>query len=201
MQVKEQYIKAVQLAKEQWPDGGTILEFGVARGTTYIHVAQQILDGWNCRLIGFDSWQGLPVEESEIFHYPTHTAGRFKCDRFTVEKRIFSHIGEPDERLELIDGWYCDSLTKELQKQIENLIFVNIDVDLYVSAMQVLNFITPLLRKDTIVYFDEWLLPIEDKKFCDGGEKLAVEQWSKINPDINYELVDIQPIQQLMIIK
>ena len=58
----------IPLAMECYPDGGTILEFGVGLGTSYCYLADMILAGCDCKLIGFDSFQGLPEEEGHPRH-------------------------------------------------------------------------------------------------------------------------------------
>ena len=77
-----------------------------------------------------------------------------------------------------------------MQQTIENLIFVNIDVDLYKSAVTVLEFITPLLQKGTIIYFDDWCGNSDE--IC--GERLAFKQWteSPIYQDIDSEFIYIR---------
>ena len=88
----------------------------------------------------------------------------------------------------LVDGWFEDTLTVERQQTIENLIFVNVDSDLYSSAVTVLEFLTPLLQKGTIIYFDDWYGNSDE--IC--GERLAFKQWMERHPEISYELIYIR---------
>ena len=176
----------------RFPDGGTILEFGVASGSSYIQLADIIKNhNWPCKLIGFDSWQGLPKETEGIFRRPGWGEGQFSYPRKVVENKLRKlGISLPDERFKLVDGWFEDTLTTELQQTIENLILVNIDVDLYSSAVQVLEFLTPLLQKGTIIYFDDWC-GLSDE-IC--GERLAFKQWTE-GPrylDIDYHFIYIR---------
>ena len=39
---------------------------------------------------------------------------------------------------------------------LSSLIFVNVDVDLYISTIQLLDFIKPLMRPGMIIYWDDW---------------------------------------------
>ena len=180
--------KVLDPVMQRFPDGGTILEFGVAAGSSYMQLANKIAQGWPCKLIGFDSWQGLPKEAEGVWRHPRWTEGQYAFPRKTVEKK-FRKIGVtlPDERFQLVDGWFKDTLTKELQQTIENLIFVNVDVDLYVSTVTVLDFLTPLLQKGTIIYFDDWFHL--SSEIC--GERLAFQQWIVKNPEIEYAFIHV----------
>jgi len=184
----------IQLAQESFPDGGTILEFGIGPGGSYIQLASKILEGWSCKLIGFDSFQGLPKEVENVWIRPEWKEGAYSHPQsFTENALEYMGITLPDERFKFVGGWFKDTLTKELQQSIKNVILINVDVDLYVSTVLVLNFIRPLLQKGTIVYFDDWVQPQEN---C--GERLAFEQWIMENPEIGYELSPIGLGQQLM---
>lgn len=169
------------------PEGGTILEFGVAGGSSYVQIANIIKNhNWPCKLIGFDSRQGLPKEAKGVFRNLVWWEGRFTYPRKTVEKKLRKMgVVLPDERFKLVDGWFKDTLTTELQETIDNVIFVNIDSDLYTSAVKALEFITPLLQKGTIIYFDDWRADIKEE--C--GERLAFEQWKQQNATIGYKYI------------
>ena len=169
-------IEAFKKAHENFPDGGTCLEFGVYIGHSYMRQVKEIINNYpNSKLIGFDSWQGLPEETAGVWFPERHAKGKFS----TTKDIVLSKLGElkNDPRFQFVDGFYDKSLTSDLQKTISNLIFVNIDVDIHKSCVQVLEFIRPLLQKGTILYFDDWKDP---KDTYDGkwGEHLAWEQFS-----------------------
>jgi len=174
----------------RFPEGGTILEFGVAAGSSYIQLANIIRNhNWSCKLIGFDSWQGLPKETEGLYRSPGWIEGRFSYPRKIVENKLRKlGVSLPNERFMLVDGWFEDTLTVERQQTIENLIFVNVDSDLYSSAVTVLEFLTPLLQKGTIIYFDDWYGNSDE--IC--GERLAFKQWMERHPEISYELIYIR---------
>jgi len=181
--------KVIGPAIQRFPRGGTILEFGVAAGNSYIQLADIIRNHkWPCKLIGFDSWQGLPKETEGIFKHPNWSVGQHSFPRNIVEWKLRKlGVALPDERFQFVDGWFSDTLTDELQQTIENLIFVNIDVDLHSSAIIVLDFIKPLLQEGTIIYFDDWYGL--SREIC--GERLAFQQWTERNTEINYDFIYI----------
>ena len=62
------------------------------------------------------------------------------------------------DNVSTIKGYYDDSLTKELQKEYldsgRKISLVNIDCDLYESAVPVFNFIEPLLQEGVGLHMD-----------------------------------------------
>jgi len=55
---------------------GTCLEFGVSKGDSYVWQAEQILKLYpESRLIGFDSWLGLPKEAEGVWFPYRHRRG------------------------------------------------------------------------------------------------------------------------------
>jgi hypothetical protein len=139
-------------------------------------------------LIGFDSWQGLPPESQGVWSPDRHAAGLYQADKQIILDGLRNRGLANDTRFRLVDGFFSDSLTDSLCAEIQNLIFVNIDVDLYISAKQVLNFVTPLIRKGVVIYFDDWKDPI-DKYEGKWGEHLAWEEWTAEHPNFQHEMI------------
>jgi len=185
--------------KTVFPDGGTMLEFGVGAGKSTYFIGSKIVKGWNCKLIGFDSFQGLPEEPDTVrkIKLPSggwkYERGEYNFSRSLVERRLgYLGVTLPDERFEIIGGWFKDTLTPELQASIDNLIFVHIDVDIYTSAVEVLDFITPLLQSGTLLYFGDWH-QVENGELVDAttfGEGQAFYEWAERHPDIEYSIDD-----------
>ena len=189
-------LDAFHKAHENFKGGGTCLEFGVFRGRTFFAQVDEIVNRYkNSSLIGFDSWQGLPEEAENIWIPDRHSVGNFSCDKSVVVDELKRRNLYTDKRFRLIDGFYSTSLTKELQSTITDLIFVNIDVDLYISCKEVLEFIQPLLRAGVIIYFDDWKDP-QDKYIGKWGEHLAWEEFIIKYPKIEYEIVAINEVNQ-----
>jgi predicted O-methyltransferase YrrM len=188
----------VKEVRKLHPEGGTVLEFGVGSGKSTAVIAAEIVTGWNCKLLGFDSFQGLP-EEAEHVHSIRLPSGRLKYvpggwvwPKSDVEKKLSRYTSLPDERFEIIGGWFRDTLTGELQKSIDNLIFVHVDVDLYISTVELLDFVTPLLQRGTVICFNDWGQQIECGKLLDSrtvGEGLAFTEWEKKNSRVRYDMV------------
>jgi len=184
------YCKAFWLAHKIFKNG-TCLEFGVSRGTTYMWMAEQILKSYpESKLIGFDSWMGLPKEAAGVWWPWRHREGAFGASKSNILGHLKElGVEESDPRFTFVDGFFEKSLTEEVRLSIKNLIYINIDSDLYISAIQALTFITPLLRKGIVINMDNFRPP-EDKLDADYGENLAWKEWLLKNPNIKAAMVE-----------
>ena len=187
-------MRAFHQAHQNFPEGGTCLEFGVFTGWSYMLQVNEILNRYtSSKLIGFDSWQGLPEETANVWFPKRHAKGQFKTTKDVVLKQLGNNIN--DERFKLIDGFFKDSLTKEIQDSIKDLIYVNIDVDIHSSTIEVLEFIYPILRSGVIIYFDDWKDP-KDKFDGKWGEHLAWEEFTNKYPTLKYKVLEINDANQ-----
>ena len=76
------------------------------------------------------------------------------------------------------------SLTKKLQDKMPKAGIVHIDVDLYSSTVDVLNFVTPLIVSGSVLIFDDWYaFPGGSKK----GERKALEEFLQKTPKFSIE--------------
>jgi hypothetical protein len=114
------------------------LEFGVAEGTTMRWWAENLRQP-GARLIGFDSFEGLPERWR-----PGFDAGRFRSSPPEID----------DERVEYVTGWFDETLPSFTLPPHDQLI-VNVDSDLYSSAKTVLSWAVPHLTTGSLLYFDE----------------------------------------------
>jgi hypothetical protein len=189
------------------PEGGVCLEFGVGMGRSFSWSLMQIVrNSPNSKLLGFDGWKGLPKEDSKVWCPDHHTEGKLCWSKAEIFK-VFKDLGvlpyiENDPRFYIVDGWFCDTLTPALQKMVVSLgslIFVNCDVDIFISTEQMLNWITPLLRVGTIIYLDDWRDPTDNNPAFPErkwGEHLAWEQWTQRNPNLKFELLVCNELDQ-----
>ncbi|OJZ72662.1 hypothetical protein BRW65_16565 [Mycobacterium paraffinicum] len=117
------------------------LEFGVFDGGSMRWWSQH-LPHTEARLIGFDTFEGLPQDWR-----PGLGAGHFAVG------------GEPpkidDARVSFVVGWFDDSLPKFEIPEHDQLI-INVDCDVYSSAATVLSWAEPFLKPGTLIYFDEF---------------------------------------------
>jgi hypothetical protein len=132
---------------------GNIIEFGVAKGGS-TRVLRRALGRSEKRIFACDSFQGLTekFENAEV--------GAFACDPPRIPG------------VEIVKGFFEESLTPELAARVGRVAFASCDADLYSSTMCALKWLTPLLGSGSLLLFDEFLGEKE-------SEKRAFEDWSR----------------------
>ena len=113
------------------------LEFGVASGRTVNYISSFTKD----KVYGFDSFEGLPEKWRDGF-----------------EKGAFNRNGalpSVHHNVELIKGWFQDTLPDFIRSQNKKVSFLHLDADLYSSTKYVLNELKDHLDTDCVVVFDE----------------------------------------------
>jgi hypothetical protein len=120
-------------------DAPLYLEFGVYKGETLNWWCEN-LSTPGAHFVGFDSFEGLPEDWS------WHTkAGTFAVD---------SVPEPPDPRASFVVGWFDDTVP-DFKLPAHDQLIVNVDSDLYSSAVLVLSTMEPYLVPGTLIYFDE----------------------------------------------
>lgn len=117
---------------------GLYLEFGVFSGTSINQIADQKQD---TSIYGFDSFEGLPE---------TWRAG-FETGMFAMEE-----IPAVRKNVNLIKGWFDDTLPGFVQQHKDQCAFIHIDCDLYSSTKTVFDHLAGQIKPGTILLFDEY---------------------------------------------
>lgn len=142
------------------PVAGNIIEFGVADGNSTRALRASLtrcergqMTGTRKRIFACDSFKGLPEK------YETLAPGTFAC----APPRIGG--------VEIVEGYFEDSLTPALARRVGSVSLASLDADLYSSTLCALRWLTPLLHTGSLLLFDEFLGENE-------SEKRAFEEWS-----------------------
>jgi O-methyltransferase len=143
-------VPAFSSREEMWSfiasrSAGTIdyLEFGVHRGHSILYFASQNRSP-DSRFFGFDCFTGLPEDWNR--NYPR---GHFDTGGRVPETT--------DTRVNFVVGMFQDTLPKFVAEyKADRQIIVNIDCDLYSSALYCLTKLDPVLPSGTIIIFDEF---------------------------------------------
>ncbi|TPG53403.1 class I SAM-dependent methyltransferase [Roseomonas nepalensis] len=165
---------------------GNYLEFGVSRGTSMacvFHVLQQA--GLSrARLIGFDSFRGLPPEAAGQGWPP----GAYHST-LSATRRYLASEGVDLKRVELVPGWFRDTLTpaRRTALSIGKASLIMIDCDIYSASKEALAFCAPLIGERAILVFDDWGWRSDHG---DIGQKEAFEEFMARNPDLRAEPLD-----------
>jgi hypothetical protein len=115
------------------------LEFGVYFGRTINYISKFTND----IVYGFDSFEGLPEKWRDGF-----------------DKGIFSTEGnlpQVNSNVELIKGWFNETLVNFIETQNKKVSFIHMDADLYSSTKYIFDVLKNYLDKDCVIVFDELL--------------------------------------------
>jgi hypothetical protein len=167
---------------------GHYLEFGTFWGRSFFPNYFRFRHWLRGKFFAFDSFCGLSkplLEETEA------TGGDFQEGSYASNRESFlalaSLVGMETDRLTVVPGFYCESLTSLSDFGIEpkSVSVCYIDCDLYEPTKQVLNFITPALEDGALIYFDDWRLTRASPRV---GERAATLEWLAANPKL--ELIE-----------
>ena len=164
---------------------GDYLEFGVFKGGTFtpaFYFAKMF--GLNrMKFYGFDSFKGISkIKGIDAKGFKHFNEGDCACSKDEFVK-IIKRRGVDLKRVELIEGFYDDTLNKELKNKlpINEASVVYVDCDTYESTVPVLNFITDFIKDGSIILFDDWYCYRGDPN---RGEQKAFMEWLKRNSNI-----------------
>lgn len=141
---------------ERYLSGGPMdfLEFGVFEGAslkewTGLHGNPQ------SRFFGFDSFEGLPEDWGR----------NLKAAAFSLGGQI---PALSDPRIQLVKGWFQNSLPGFLEGFTpQQQLVLHIDSDLHSSAIYVMTRMDHLIRKGTIIIFDEFASALHEFRALD----------------------------------
>jgi hypothetical protein len=119
------------------PQGGQVLEFGVASGRTINHISSLTEDP----VYGFDVFSGLP--ESWRLGYDK---GMFGRDR----------LPDVNSNVKLIVGLFEDTLKEFSRTHVEPISFLHIDCDLYDGTKSIFSYLGSRIVPGTGIVFDEY---------------------------------------------
>jgi len=122
---------------------GLYIELGVCTGKTINFIAAL---NPHQTIYGFDSFEGLP--QDWIREDKTIVAGTFKFKDPNTLPSVLHNV-------ELIKGWFKDSLPHFIKEHDTSIAFLHIDSDLYVSAATALQALGSKICPGTIIVFDE----------------------------------------------
>jgi len=165
-----------------------VFEFGVHLGETLKEICSSCDYHNRCirKVFGFDSFIGLPLEDSSTPFPNTWRKGEFNSSKdlggSSLDETLSilqNRIGYP---VTFVPGFY-KKLSSETIKQydIKQAGLIHIDCDLYISAFQALDFCfsNKLVFPGTIIIYDDWGHPgffnAEFKEFEFGESKAHKE--------------------------
>jgi len=146
---------------------GDVYQFGVFSGVSIKNILQKYTEfNINTSVWGFDSFEGLPKETKEKVGYPEWEQGEFSsCDYLDVESpheaaNLIKEFIQKDysNPIEMIVGFYEDSLKTAYHSDMKPASWLDIDVDLYSSTIEAMEFMISnnLIVPGTLLYYDDY---------------------------------------------
>ena len=162
----------------------TYFEFGCHSGRTFSAAvnAGTLFKMIESKYFAFDSFQGLPETDEKVDGI--FKKGTFKTSRKDFINTVKKNTGVEIPRSNIIEGYYDATLTTDLQASMPGVGIAYIDVDLYSSTVEVLEFLKPLLVKGSVLMFDDWYCFPAGKEM---GEARAFKEFCKKYPMFEYE--------------
>ena len=135
----------------------------------------------NMQFFAYDSFKGLPKLEGD------HEFGsRWNEGELTTSKEEFKKLilesGFKLDNVHLIEGFYnisLPSINKEETYAGKKASLINIDCDLYESAVPVFQHIESLIQEGTILYIDDYFSGYKGNPL--KGVSLALKQWQELS--------------------
>lgn len=163
------------------------LEFGVFTGKSINYISSFT----NNTVYGFDSFHGLPEDWRDGY-----SKGMFDME---------GNLPKVNNNVQLITGWFDNTLNSFMKKNNKKISFIHIDCDLYSSTKYVLSNLKEYIDKNCIILFDELVnYPDYDGE---NGELRALYEFIDEN-DVKYEWVGMNgsigmngPLNQQVAIK
>lgn len=131
---EELYDRALQAVPKM---EGMYLEFGVFKGASINYWAPKV----NATVFGFDSFDGLPE-----FWRDGYGKGAFKV----------AGLPPVPSNVQLIKGWFNDTLPGFLKEQSGPIAFLHIDCDLYSATKTIFEQCGTRLKVGSVLVFDEY---------------------------------------------
>jgi len=150
---------------------GSILEFGVFQGKTLRLIANFFK---NEPVWGFDSFEGLPEDWTKNEQGPIE----YSKGHFSV-----SAMPKVPDNVNLVKGWFNETLPEWLKNNTENIKFLHLDADLYSSTKDVLTLLNSRIVPGTVIVFDEmypWRNINQYQNWAEG-EYRALKEWLEIH--------------------
>jgi hypothetical protein len=178
------------------PNQTDIYEFGVFLGGSIVTIFQSMRDalGRTNRVVGFDSWEGIPPELYEPIYEGAWAADKKGDLNQTFHPARWVNFENPDQvrdmvhnfiitetggnlDLDLVRGWYDEVLTSALATdlRLKPAYYIDFDADIYSSTIQAYDFLfeNELIVPGTIIGYDDW-----------GG---APNHWDALRPVLGGE--------------
>jgi hypothetical protein len=175
-----------------------LYEFGTYLGQSICGIFEYI-EFYNINFnnfVGFDSLEGLPLENLDSNNNIHWTKGKFSFNEYIKKNQITVNEykswliennrlpNKYSDKFRLIKGFYENTLNESNLNNLKPALFINIDCDIYTSTIQVLEFIFKnklYVSGKTIIRYDDW--SNNNMEYLTGQSKAHLEITKKYNID------------------
>lgn len=163
---------------------GVYLEFGCHEVNTFRMALNTLGSHYKPnkinKFIAFDSFEGMPepegIDRQKIWR---------KGMNFTSLEKFKKIIKRDLYRVEVVKGFYNESLKSYKLSKENKIALAYIDCDYYSSTVQVLNFLSDKISHGTIIAFDDWDCYYGDSR---RGQRKAFSEFKKrLETKFNFE--------------
>ncbi len=131
----------------------------------------------------FDTFEGIPENEEGNVAFEK---GNFACDLATFQRLNLNAGIKEGNRFRIFKGRFADVAKNRAQdvSQLQPAAIVNVDGDLYISAMEALEMVAPKLIQGSVLLMDDY------HHFAarnDAGTRRAVKEFLEKHTDISFE--------------
>jgi hypothetical protein len=175
---------------------GVYAEFGVHEASTFRMALRTLGKSGPARLskfFAFDSFQGMPepqgIDRGKLW--------RKGMNRTSVQE-FRSLIKRDLYRVEIVEGFFEESLPKFSWTENRDVVCAYLDCDFYSSTSACLTFLSDKLAHGALLAFDDWNLYFGDPL---RGQKRAFTEFVTGNPNLVFEeFVDIGTLGKSFIV-
>lgn len=157
----------IDIMSKYMPENSILFEGGTFQGKTLNQIIQmsELIGKPFSEVYSLDSFEGLPAEDPTV---PNNNKewpeGAFNVKKdfnlkTTEECMDFVRSRVSRKDINLIPGWFENTLTKDLADKLKGKIgYLHVDCDIYRSTMDILKWAYGYrtLAKDCIIRFDDW---------------------------------------------
>ena len=145
------------------------------------------------RLIGFDSFEGLPQEAGDQGWRP----GEFYSS-LPATLAYLRRNGVDTDEIEMVAGWFRETCRAETAERlgIRKASLILVDCDIYSASRDALAFCAPLICDSAVIIFDDWGWS-ESRGMI--GQKEAFSEFLTANPRLIATSLDPAYIPQARI--
>lgn len=159
-------VAAATFLTKEFTEGKDVFQFGVWTGRSMVQLQKLWkLNGLSMRTFwGFDSFEGLPHEANDRVGDPAWVKGafssleHFKTDSQEEVMKTLHSIFDPTFNTILVPGYWETSLTDEVASQAKPASYIDVDCDIYSSAVTCLDWLlrNKIIGSGTLVGYHDW---------------------------------------------